>query len=68
MDVLTDNVGKLIEEGANRAIGADQAQMSTEEFISWSCNMQKVLDMEFRLLEKKRRIAIDKYKEIDAAC
>lgn len=64
MDLVTDNVQKLIETGVSEMSG-DKPKMSTEEYIAYSCNMNKVLTQELKLIDKKQENLLVRIKEID---
>ncbi len=66
MDVVTDNVAKLIDTGANKMVEGDQPLMGTEEFIAYSCNMNKVLTQELKIIDKKQEIVLEQIKEIES--
>ncbi len=65
--VLSSNLQKLINYGLDKAVGADKPSMSPEEYIAWTCNMSKVLDTDYALLDTKRNQVLDEIEAINEA-
>ncbi len=60
LDIMTDATVRMIDMGANSG-----SKMSTEEFIAYSCSMNKVLTQELKLIDKKQEQVLDRIKDIE---
>ena len=61
-DVASDATNSLLD-----TIWSDPKRMSTEEFISFNCNLYKSLQTDLDVLEKKINSAQDQYRQINSA-